>query len=364
MPMPLQLLPPLLLLLLARPAAAAHAWYEYDPSTHSEVFEAMSATQVWDRVDETNHTFVYGALEFFFENGVTGYFGGQHHGLGPRWVDFAIWDSCPQSKNSWSTPCSRTGAGSSQPMTEHCTRFGGEGTGSHCERSGVELLRGREYSYHVEMSMSNASGAAWTASIIDEFDGNETQIGTLFVRPDPTNPPPAASRIGGYGGLTTAVCSTCTHMRNRTEPTDPSPYGGISFQEYFLGGSFYSSFGWIGPRFFPSSSAGSWRRRRQHRPLDRERADDWMWQVANDGGAARRRARGPRIGSKERGVALPSRIMVDSESNPLALSNMSGCIPGYECGGDRVFFQMGTPASQPPAGSHTWIYNGTGTGSE
>jgi len=71
-----------LALLCARPegAAASHAWYLYDASTHSTPFEAMSATQVWDRVEETNHTYVYGANEFFFENGVTGYFGGQHDG--------------------------------------------------------------------------------------------------------------------------------------------------------------------------------------------------------------------------------------------------------------------------------------------
>eukprot|EP01052_Picozoa_sp_SAG31_P074056 SAG31_NODE_33134_length_347_cov_1.032258_1_plen_70_part_10 len=70
-------------------------------------------------------------------------------------------------------------------MTPHCTRFGGEGTGSHCGRSGVGLVRGREYTFHVEVSMQNASGTAWSASVIDEHSGNETFIGTLFVRPDP-----------------------------------------------------------------------------------------------------------------------------------------------------------------------------------
>jgi hypothetical protein len=84
---------------------AAHAWYEFDATTHTTAFEAMSATQVWGRTDDTAAASVYGALEFFFENGVTGYFGGQHHGTGPKTVDFAIWDSCPGSKDSWSTPC-------------------------------------------------------------------------------------------------------------------------------------------------------------------------------------------------------------------------------------------------------------------
>jgi len=148
--------------------------------------------------------------------------------------DFAIWDSCSASKNSWSTPCSSDGKGSSQPMGRFCSRFGGEGSGSHCERA-VDLFKGREYSFHVEVSERNSSGTGWHASIIDEFSGNESEIGTLFVHADPKAPAPAGSTIGGYGGLTTAVCSTCQHVRNRTEPTDPQPYGGISFMEYFLG---------------------------------------------------------------------------------------------------------------------------------
>jgi hypothetical protein len=247
-------------------------------------------------------------------------------------------------------------------MASSCSRFGNEGSGAHCGKSGVGLLQGREYSFHVEMSMCNRSGTAWSASMIDEFDGNETFIGTLFVHADPTNPPPEGSTVGGYGGLTTAVCNTCAHMRNRTEPTDGfgSGYGGISFQEYFLGGSFYSSFGWIGPRFFPSSAAGS--AGSIERAPAGGSADSWLWRAADqtyptdDGGKAARRSRGP--AAVDTGVVLPTRIMVDSETRAGALSNMSGCIPGYACGGDRVFFQMGQIASEPPAGSHTWIFNG------
>ena len=61
--------------------------------------------------------------------------------------------------------------------------------------------------------------------------------------------------------------------------------------------------------------------------------------------------------TREAGVVLPSRILVDSETRAGALSNMSGCIPGYPCGGDRVFFQMGPITSAPPAGTTAWIYN-------
>ena len=275
---------------------------------------------------------MYGANEFFFENGVTGYFGGQHHGLGATIVDFAVWDSSGLGKVSSFT---------SQPMGPFCSRFGNEGTGAHCERA-VDLFKGREYSYHVELSMLNASGAAWSASIVDEYTGNESSIGQVFLHTDPAHAPPTGSKIQvGYGGLTTAVCDTCPHMRNRTEPTDPLPYGGISFMEYFLGGSFYSSFGWIGPRFFPSSSVRS---------------------SPADGGASVRRGRGPR--TREQGVVLPQRILVDQEgSSPRAVvkSKMSGCIPGYpECGGDRVFYEEGPDVEPfPAAHAHAWIYNGT-----
>ena len=155
---------------------------------------------------------------------------------------------------------------------------------------------------------------------------------------DPKAPAPAGSTVGGYGGLTTAVCSTCQHMRNRTEPTDPQPYGGISFMEYFLGGSFFSSFGWIGPRFFPKSAALS---------------------AVEDGGALLRRSRGPR--TQEEGVVLPQHVLVDSESGAVK-SRMSGCIPGYACGGDRVFYQEGPEVLSAPApGTHAWVSLENGT---
>lgn len=298
---------------------ASHAWYEFDASASSTTFEAMSSTQIWDRVEHTAQSYVYGAMQFYFENGVVGYFGGQHHGLGQTIVDFAIWDSSNISKSSQAMP------------VPGCGRFGGEGTGSHCEQD-VDLLKGREYSYHIELSMRNASGSAWTASVVDEYTGNETVIGTLFVHTDPAHPPPAGSKISGYGGLTAGMTSPRKTVPKK-EPVDPDSYGGISFMEYYLGGSFYSSFGWIGPRFFPTSTA------------------------FGGVGKALRLSRGPTC--TEQGVVLPQRIMVDSESGA-DKSIMNGCIPGYECGGDRVFFQGGpTLQSQPPAGTFAWIYNGT-----
>ena len=39
-------------------------WYTFDNSSGlPTTFEAMSSTQVWDRVEQTNHTYVYGAMQ-------------------------------------------------------------------------------------------------------------------------------------------------------------------------------------------------------------------------------------------------------------------------------------------------------------
>ena len=65
-------------------------------------------------------------------------------------------------------------------MGRFCSRFGGEGSGSHCERA-VDLFKGREYSFHVEVSERNSSGTGWHASIIDEFSAqDQTGFGVLL----------------------------------------------------------------------------------------------------------------------------------------------------------------------------------------
>ena len=260
---------------------------------------------------------------------MVGYFGGQYHGDGSHAVDYAIWDSNATSK-------------SSQPMNDglpspQCERFGGEGTGAHCGR-GVDLFKGHEYSYHIELTVQNASGAGWSASIVDEYTGKETKIGGLFLHNNELTP--HGSDVSGYGRL-----STASHVSPSTAPV-VTPVGGISFMEYYMYNDhaydpehkllFYSSFGWIGPRFFPTSAALS---------------------TLDGNGAALRRSRGPT--SREQGAVLPSRVMVDSEAH----SVNNGCIPGYECGGARVFFSKGpeiaTGKEIPALGHKTWIWNGT-----
>ena len=108
----------------------------------------MSITQVWDRIEETNYTDVYGANEFFFENGITGYFGGlaEHtwnastNEIGLKHtLDFAIWDFCGVPRYG-SSPCAAGHRITSHPLdTVRCTRFGGEGTGAHCAGGQIEM---------------------------------------------------------------------------------------------------------------------------------------------------------------------------------------------------------------------------------
>ena len=182
---------PILISLAPTSTIATHAYYVFDTAKPGAetTYEAMSITQVWDRVEVTNWTDVYGANEFFFENGITGYFGGlaEHTwnastktiGL-KHTLDFAIWDFCGVPRYG-SKPCASGHKITSFPLdTSRCERFGGEGTGSHCGVP-LEMIQGREYSFHLELSMQNASGAGWRATVVDEFTGLEHPLGSLFL---------------------------------------------------------------------------------------------------------------------------------------------------------------------------------------
>jgi hypothetical protein len=383
-----------LLLLLAAccammwPAAhATHAYYVFpqQEAANSVGFEAMSITQVWGRTQQTNVTDVYGSTEFFFQNGITGYFGGlaEHTWnattgkMGLRHTtDFAIWDFCGVPRYG-SSPCTAGHKVTSHPLdTVRCARFGGEGTGSHCT-SQLQMIRGREYTFHVELAMSNTSGAGWNASVVDEFTGEEHILGSLFLQNTPhadrwlwkttqqglanaTDSEKDGARhenessipmIPGYGGLTLSEPGTTHHAANTTDPVTGRTIllGALSFQEYFNYNDpsfdpehkevFYSAFGLIGPRFFPTSSRTSNGIR----------------------GVQLRRSRGPRS-SEMADAIVPHRIMVDSGGEPPLGVITSGCIPGYPCGGDRVHYEAGPKViSDPAPGTTKWIWNGSKT---
>merc|ERR1719491_1184586 len=127
--------------------------------------------------------------------------------------------------------------------------------------------------------------------------------------------------------------------------------GGLSFQEYFNYNDpafdpghkhiFNSSFGWIGPRFFTTSSAVH----------VRGGAD--VSAMASAEAAAERRKRGSRC----KDAVVPARILVDSGGSKPDGFITNSCIPNYPCGEDRVFFSAGPRVvSSPPPGTTRWIW--------
>ena len=106
----------------------------------------------------------------------------------------------------------------------NCSRFGGEGVGSHCMIS-YDLQEGKRYRVEVRFVGSNASGAFWEGSIECADNGHRTVIGQLFL-------PHLQGRKDGYGPMRTQAAS---------------------FQEYFLStncsGQVESGIGLLGPWF-------------------------------------------------------------------------------------------------------------------
>eukprot|EP01043_Picozoa_sp_COSAG02_P039955 COSAG02_NODE_3195_length_7193_cov_1.529462_2_plen_241_part_00 len=84
---------------------------------------------------------------------------------------FSCWDADSAHKVGWTTPKDAQGNG--------CSRFGGEGTGSHCMLS-VPAKEGVTYKFRVASSGKNASGEMWTGMLTDTQSGKQLKVGTLF----------------------------------------------------------------------------------------------------------------------------------------------------------------------------------------
>ena len=83
---------------------------------------------------------------------------------------FSCWDADSAYKVSWTTPKDADGNG--------CSRFGGEGTGSHCMLT-VPATEGATYKFRVASSGKNATGAMWTGTLTIS-SGKAMSVGTLF----------------------------------------------------------------------------------------------------------------------------------------------------------------------------------------
>eukprot|EP01059_Diplonema_ambulator_P030894 TRINITY_DN548_c0_g1_i4.p3 TRINITY_DN548_c0_g1~~TRINITY_DN548_c0_g1_i4.p3 ORF type:complete len:107 (+),score=29.43 TRINITY_DN548_c0_g1_i4:159-479(+) len=88
----------------------------------------------------------YAAMMIFWD-GAIGYMGSQFHADGTQMTNFAIWDANGTVQNS-------------KPLSS-CTRFGGEGGGSHCQ-STQSIVVGRDYRFKVQQTFANATGVAWS----------------------------------------------------------------------------------------------------------------------------------------------------------------------------------------------------------
>lgn len=187
----------------AQIGTSSHVAYGFDTR---ESLKEMEITIVWESMGNGN---VYFAMQFWFECGQGGYFGVQIHSDGKHIYNYAIWDIDSSHVTSYGA----------DPW---CGRFGGEGTGSHCQKD-THFKFGQEYVVKVFYDRSNSTGDFWKCTAT-EPGGNVINIGSLWLKNSPR----------AYGNLKASS---------------------VTFQEYYTGGSFYSALGFIGPRSGKSITA-------------------------------------------------------------------------------------------------------------
>ena len=159
--------------------------YSHYTST-AAVSDDVQVDHIWSVIpkpSERDGNAVFASLQFWFENGVGGYFGtqvwreGATDGLGrtvraneTHRVIFSVWDA-PDAEVGW--------------RGDTCGRFGGEGVGSHCVAS-VTLLENNAYTLRVRRVGHNGTGDWWTASVMDlKGGGAPVDFGSLYL-PDTT----------------------------------------------------------------------------------------------------------------------------------------------------------------------------------
>lgn len=122
--------------------------------------------------------YIYPAFCFGFEASGGGYMGTQIVGT-EKTVLFSIWDI---EENIMTAI----------PLSSNGRRFSGEGTGAQCSLR-YNWIPDREYRLRIWSPGSNSTGQNWSASILDTITGEETIIGTIYLK--------NARGYIGYGGL-------------------------------------------------------------------------------------------------------------------------------------------------------------------
>lgn len=176
---------------LASPATVhgpgTYAHYHVDQSA-APTADDMIVEHVWETIPSANVTrgnAVFASMQFWFENGVGGYFGTQAWRAGAidergrrvaaseaTRVIFSVWDAPGGGKVGW--------------KGDGCGRFGGEGVGSHCVVP-QPLVPVNAYSLMVRRVGHNGTGDWWTASVSDvKARGPAIDFGSLWL-PDTPN---------------------------------------------------------------------------------------------------------------------------------------------------------------------------------
>ena len=212
--------------------------YAHDTSA-ADVSDDVAVDHVWEHIPTPNETVgnaVFASMQFWFENGVGGYFGTQVWREGAndqrghtvradetKRVIFSVWDA-------------PGGGGRVGWRGANCGRFGGEGVGSHC-LAPYAFIGGAAYTVRVRYVGHNGTGDWWAASVADVRSGSApVDFGELWL---PDTPSQQANRTG-FGRLQTKAAA---------------------FQEYFeatgCDGQATSSVGLIGPRWQKGNLAPS-----------------------------------------------------------------------------------------------------------
>ena len=194
-------------------------------TSEAALADDVAVYHIWETIptpSEKEGNAVFASMQYWFENGVGGYFGTQVWREGAidqlgrivranetHRVIFSVWDAPGGQKVGW------RGAG--------CGRFGGEGVGSHCLIP-YPLREGDAFYLRVRMDYRNGTGTFWTGSVTDMKGGTAPlDFGSLFL-PDVT---PGKQ---GFGRMKTKAAA---------------------FQEYFEAtgcqGQALSSVGLVGP---------------------------------------------------------------------------------------------------------------------
>ena len=178
-----------------RPAAGAPGLYcNYVWPSDAGTSPDMEVEHTWTTIPKASSTDgngVFASSQYWYESygaacpnrsdhgmscNSAGYMGSQVMRGGPGGAEkqvfiFSCWDADSAHKVSWTTPMDASGNG--------CSRFGGEGTGSHCMLT-VPATEGVTYKFRVASSGKNATGAMWTGTLTDTSSGKQQEVGTLF----------------------------------------------------------------------------------------------------------------------------------------------------------------------------------------